>query len=114
MTVTLGDLARLVDGELHGDSDLPITGADTIRDAHPGDITFAESAKLATKAKLDKSQASAVLTPPDVISQFALAVPIILLYEISIIIGRSIEKKRDQEAAAAEKDDEGDPAAKSA
>ena len=63
MTVTLGDLARLVDGQLHGNGDLPITGADTIRDAHPGDITFAESAKLAPK--LDKSQASAVLTPPD-------------------------------------------------
>ena len=63
MLVTLEDLARLVDGRLCGDGALPITGADTIRDAHPGDITFAESAKLA--AKLDQSQASAVLVPPE-------------------------------------------------
>ncbi|MBL8674951.1 MAG: twin-arginine translocase subunit TatC [Rhodospirillales bacterium] len=37
---------------------------------------------------------AAVLTPPDVASQLALAVPLILLYEISIIIGRMIEKRR--------------------
>jgi sec-independent protein translocase protein TatC len=33
------------------------------------------------------------LTPPDVFSQFALAIPIILLYEISIIILKIIDKK---------------------
>jgi sec-independent protein translocase protein TatC len=38
--------------------------------------------------------AAAVLTPPDVISQVGLAVPIILLYEISILSVRLIEKKR--------------------
>ena len=36
---------------------------------------------------------AAVLTPPDILSQFALAVPIILLYEISIIIIRYMQKK---------------------
>lgn len=47
--------------------------------------------------------AAAVLTPPDVISQIGLAVPIILLYEISIFCVRAVERKRDQqmdEAAA--------------
>ncbi len=44
--------------------------------------------------------AAAILTPPDVISQVMLAVPIILLYEISIICAHFIEKKRAQEQAA--------------
>ncbi|MCM8736411.1 twin-arginine translocase subunit TatC [Azospirillum sp. A1-3] len=38
--------------------------------------------------------AAAVLTPPDVISQVSLALPLIALYEIAIIIGRRIEKAR--------------------
>ena len=42
---------------------------------------------------------AAVLTPPDVFSQLALAVPGILLYEASIISVGMIEKKRAQEAA---------------
>ena len=37
---------------------------------------------------------AAILTPPDVISQIGLAFPIILLYELSIIGARFIEKKR--------------------
>ena len=40
---------------------------------------------------------AAVLTPPDVISQLALAVPLLAFYEISIIIGSWIEKKREAE-----------------
>ena len=43
---------------------------------------------------------AAVLTPPDVISQFALAVPTLLLYEASIFSVRMVEKKRAQEEAA--------------
>ena len=38
---------------------------------------------------------AAILTPPDVISQIGLAVPIILLYELSIVGARIIEKRRD-------------------
>ena len=38
--------------------------------------------------------AAAVLTPPDPLSQIGLAIPTILLYEISIITARLIEKKR--------------------
>ena len=44
--------------------------------------------------------AAAILTPPDVISQVLLAVPIILLYELSIFAAQFIEKKREEEAAA--------------
>lgn len=43
---------------------------------------------------------AAVLTPPDVISQVGLAIPLLGLYEISIWIGRSIEKKRAERDAA--------------
>jgi sec-independent protein translocase protein TatC len=43
---------------------------------------------------------AAVLTPPDVISQLALAAPTLLLYELSIISVRMVEKKRAEEEAA--------------
>ncbi|MGE3334161.1 MAG: twin-arginine translocase subunit TatC [Rhodospirillaceae bacterium] len=36
---------------------------------------------------------AAVVTPPDVISQLGLAVPMLLLYEISIIFSKMVEKK---------------------
>ena len=46
---------------------------------------------------------AAVLTPPDPVSQIGLALPTILLYEISIWTARMIEKKREQERVAREK-----------
>ena len=52
---------------------------------------------------------AAVLTPPDPISQISLAVPAMLLYEISIIAVRYVERSRAArvaEAAEAEKADE--------
>ena len=45
---------------------------------------------------------AAVLAPPDVVSQIALAVPLLAFYEISILIGRWIEKKREEEDKKAE------------
>jgi sec-independent protein translocase protein TatC len=45
---------------------------------------------------------AAVLAPPDVISQIALAVPLLAFYEISILIGSWIEKKREEEDKKAE------------
>jgi sec-independent protein translocase protein TatC len=36
---------------------------------------------------------AAVLTPPDVITQCGLALPLIILYEISIFAARMVEKK---------------------
>ncbi|MEM7692867.1 MAG: twin-arginine translocase subunit TatC [Pseudomonadota bacterium] len=44
---------------------------------------------------------AAVLTPPDPVSQIGLALPALLLYEISIIAVRQIEKSRAKKEAAA-------------
>ncbi len=44
--------------------------------------------------------AAAVLTPPDIISQFGLAIPTMLLYEASIISVRMVERKRVAQEAA--------------
>ena len=49
--------------------------------------------------------AAAILTPPDIISQFALALPTIVLFEASLLTVRWMEKRRiaaDAEAATAE------------
>jgi sec-independent protein translocase protein TatC len=43
---------------------------------------------------------AAVLTPPDVLSQMSLAVPLLILYEGSIWSVRMVEKKAQAEAAA--------------
>jgi sec-independent protein translocase protein TatC len=45
---------------------------------------------------------AAVVTPPDPISQTLLALPIILLYEISIWCVRAIELRRKREGAGRE------------
>jgi sec-independent protein translocase protein TatC len=44
---------------------------------------------------------AAIITPPDIISQIGLGIPILLLYELSIIAVRMVEKRR-AEAEAAE------------
>ena len=49
---------------------------------------------------------AAVLTPPDVVSQLALAVPLLAFYEISILIGSWIEKKQAEEDKKAEEAEE--------
>ncbi|HWT08301.1 MAG TPA: twin-arginine translocase subunit TatC [Roseomonas sp.] len=41
---------------------------------------------------------AAVITPPDIISQIGLAVPLILLYELSIFAARWVAPKRDDDA----------------
>ncbi|PSJ58612.1 twin-arginine translocase subunit TatC [Pseudaminobacter soli (ex Li et al. 2025)] len=46
---------------------------------------------------------AAVLTPPDPVSQIGLALPTILLYEVSIWTARMIERSREQERVAREK-----------
>ena len=38
--------------------------------------------------------AAAILTPPDIISQVGLGLPILILYEISIVLARFAEKRR--------------------
>ena len=61
---------------------------------------------------------AAVLTPPDPVSQIGLAVPTILLYELSILLARWVERDREKqrlakeaaEAAAANAPADGKPA----
>lgn len=60
MQKTLGDLARVVGGEVVGDPSVVITGARGIREARPGDITFVANPRYA--ALMDETQASAVIT----------------------------------------------------
>jgi sec-independent protein translocase protein TatC len=57
---------------------------------------------------------AAVLTPPDVISQLSLAVPLLILYEGSIWSVRIVEKKAKEEAAAKEAAAKAEEAAKNA
>lgn len=40
--------------------------------------------------------ASAIITPPDVVSQIMLAIPLLLLFEIGLLLGTRIEKARKQ------------------
>ncbi len=40
---------------------------------------------------------AAILTPPDVVSQIALALPLLFLYEVSLYVIQSLEKKENQE-----------------
>ncbi|HEV2901259.1 MAG TPA: twin-arginine translocase subunit TatC [Pseudaminobacter sp.] len=57
---------------------------------------------------------AAVLTPPDPVSQIGLAVPTILLYEVSIWMARMVERKREQERVAREKKEAAEAAKESA
>ncbi len=58
---------------------------------------------------------AAVLTPPDVLSQFMLAIPLILLYELGIFLSGFLKaysrKRADEEAADAGASDSASPAA---
>lgn len=49
---------------------------------------------------------AAVLTPPDLISQIGLGIPIIILYEISILMARVSERKRAKANAENEEDED--------
>ncbi len=79
--------------------------------AKAGIVTSAGLAAKRRYAIVGVFIAAAILTPPDVISQIGLAIPIIILYEISIIGARIIEKKRAKNAAEEDLDDdpENDP-----
>lgn len=61
MIITLREIADLIGGRLTGDGNLPITGAETIRDVHPGEITLADKPKLAIA--LAACSASAAIVP---------------------------------------------------
>ena len=71
-------------------------------------LMLLERAGLVTRAQLKSGRRyaivvafviAAILTPPDVISQLLLAVPLVLLYEVSLIAIWFTERKRAREAA---------------
>ena len=71
--------------------------------ARAGLLTAAQLAAKRRYAIVGMFALAAVLTPPDIISQTCLAIPLILLYEISIFSCRAVEKaqaKREAEEAA--------------
>jgi UDP-3-O-[3-hydroxymyristoyl] glucosamine N-acyltransferase len=61
MSLTLAQIARLVDGQLLGDGELSIRGAATLAAARPGEITLCDNPKLAPQ--LARSQAAAAIVP---------------------------------------------------
>ncbi len=73
-------------------------------------VGLATSAGMAAKRKyaiVAVFVVAAVLTPPDPISQISLAVPIILLYEISIYMAKMVERKRAKDEAEAAEEEAG-------
>ena len=51
---------------------------------------------------------AAVITPPDIVSQFMIAVPMLALYELSIMISAIVAKRRAKHEAEDDEDDEDD------
>jgi UDP-3-O-[3-hydroxymyristoyl] glucosamine N-acyltransferase len=64
MRYTLGEIARLVGGELVGDPEAVITGISGIKEAKEGDITFLANPKY--YCLMNSTKASAVITSRDV------------------------------------------------
>jgi len=61
MSLTLAQIASLVDGQLVGSGDLEITGAATLTTARPGEVTLCDSPKLVSH--LARSHAAAAIVP---------------------------------------------------
>jgi len=64
MKFKLGEIAKIVDGELKGDPDIVITGISGIKEAKEGDITFLANPKYFSLMKSTK--ASAVITSQEI------------------------------------------------
>src|SRR5579872_5922575 len=70
--------------------------------ARVGLVTAAGLASKRRYAIVGMFAVAAVLTPPDIISQTCLAIPLVLLYEVSIISCRMVEKARAKREAEEE------------
>ena len=70
--------------------------------ARAGLLTAAQLASKRRYAIVGMFAIAAVLTPPDIVSQTCLAVPLVLLYEVSIISCRMVEKARAKREAEEE------------
>ena len=67
MHKTLGDIAKLIDGEIVGDADLLITGLSGIKEAKEGDLTFVANSKYFPL--VSQTKASAVIAPREATAQ---------------------------------------------
>lgn len=67
--------------------------------ARVGIVTSASLKSKRRYAIVGVTVVAAIFTPPDVLSMTSLAVPMIALYEVSILLARLFEKKREQEEA---------------
>ncbi len=63
MGIKLRELARIIDGEVHGDGEIEITGVAGIKEASPGDITFLVNPRY--NQYLETTKASAVIVSPN-------------------------------------------------
>ena len=72
--------------------------------ARVGLVTAAGLASKRRYAIVGMFAVAAVLTPPDIVSQTCLAVPLVILYEVSIVACRMVEKARAKREAAEEAD----------
>ncbi|MGC2412904.1 MAG: twin-arginine translocase subunit TatC [Stellaceae bacterium] len=70
--------------------------------ARVGLVTAAGLASKRRYAIVGMFAVAAVLTPPDIVSQTCLAVPLVILYEVSIIACRMVEKARAKREAEEE------------
>jgi len=70
--------------------------------ARAGLVTAATLAKQRRYAIVAVFVVAAILTPPDIVSQVGLALPILVLYEVSILLARLMERKRAQKQAEEE------------
>jgi len=61
--IALGDIARIVDGELDGDKAVRITGAGTLDSAREGDIAYLDNLQRLVQA--ERSLASALIVPTE-------------------------------------------------
>ena len=43
---------------------------------------------------------AAIFTPPDVVSQLLLAIPLVVLYELGIVVARFVEKPKPAEESS--------------
>ncbi|HEC83453.1 MAG TPA: UDP-3-O-(3-hydroxymyristoyl)glucosamine N-acyltransferase, partial [Firmicutes bacterium] len=63
MRIRLGELAKIVGGEISGDASVVITGVAGIREARPGDITFLADPRYSRY--LETTKASAIIAARD-------------------------------------------------
>jgi UDP-3-O-[3-hydroxymyristoyl] glucosamine N-acyltransferase len=96
MQFTLEEIARHVDGELAGNGDLRITGAATLADARPGDISLADDPRRA--ADLARSAASAVITSREFAPQSVSHVRVANVHEAFAAVVKLFRPPRRREA----------------